>query len=209
MALTTCHFSKDHRQRTFLATLNAFYGVFRNDPSLENGRGTIKELKIEYFIVSMYLLLRHLRKLYVFGIAEKDVFRAFLIDFHKRWRDRHEKDNDILVFSDNRQHSSAEVATRDMILRQLFFEYVREKSHGMLTKDERRAFNESERISIYRRDEGLCQMCLQEGKAPVEARVPWRTYEADHVIPHSKGGATDIKNAQVLCAYHNSKKGAA
>ena len=41
----------------------------------------------------------------------------------------------------------------------------------MLDKDERRAFDEAERIAIYRRDEGLCGMCIEEGKPEVEARV--------------------------------------
>lgn len=78
----------------------------------------------------------------------------------------------------------------------------------MLTKDERRAFNESERIFVYRMDEGLCQACLEEGKPEVEARVPWREYEADHVVPYAKGGPTEVANAQVLCRYHNRQKGA-
>jgi hypothetical protein len=81
-------------------------------------------------------------------------------------------------------------------------------SHEMLTKDERRAFNEAERIAIYRRDNGLCQMCVAEEKPEKECRVPWSEYDADHVIPHSKGGKTEIENAQVLCRYHNQQKGA-
>ena len=32
--------------------------------------------------------------------------------------------------------------------------------------------------------------------------------EADHVHPHSRGGATAIHNSQALCAAHNTRKGA-
>ena len=78
----------------------------------------------------------------------------------------------------------------------------------MLTKDQRRAFNEAERIFIYRKDNGLCQQCLKEGKPEQEAFVSWGEYETDHIIPHSKGGRTDIENAQVLCRFHNRQKGA-
>lgn len=75
-----------------------------------------------------------------------------------------------------------------------------------ILKDEKRCFSEAERISIYRRDKGLCQMCLKEGKSEKEACVGWSEYEADHIITHAKGGPTTIFNGQVLCRYHNSRK---
>jgi hypothetical protein len=194
-----------HAKRV-LHNMSAFYHVFKDDPMLDETSG-IKELRIEYFIISVYLLLRHLLTHYVFDEMERDLFHSFVMDFHDRWRDRREDDNDILIFSDNRQQSAGEIAVRDRIIRQVFFEYVAEKGHKMLVKDDRRAFNEAERIRIYRRDEGLCQMCLNEGKSEQEARVSWNEYEADHVVPHAKGGRTDVDNAQVLCRYHNKQKG--
>lgn len=53
---------------------------------------------------------------------------------------------------------------------------------------------------------GLCQKCLQEDKEEREAVVSWREYKADHITPHSKGGKTEIENAQVLCRVHNRIK---
>ena len=38
--------------------------------------------------------------------------------------------------------------------------------------------------------------------------MPWEEYEADHIVPHSRGGETVPDNAQVLCRYHNRQKGA-
>lgn len=139
---------------------------------------------------------------------EKELFRDFVLSFHDRWKAGRETDTDILVFSDNRQQSKAETELRDRIVRQAFFEFAAEREHEMLTKDERRAFNEAERIFIYRRDNGLCQMCLDEGKPEREAVVSWSEYEADHVIPHSKGGPTTVFNGQVLCQVHNRRKSA-
>lgn len=191
-----------------LRHMREFYKAFKDDPMVTDGDG-MKELRIEYFIISMYLLLRHLLTYYVFGEAERALFRQFVIDFHTRWRAmRRDDDTDILVFSDNRQQTAGEIEVRDRIVRQLFFEYAAEKGHEMCTKDEQRAFSEAERIFIYRRDNGLCQDCLAAGKPEVEAVVPWAEYEADHVIPHSRGGRTVVENAQVLCRYHNAQKGA-
>jgi hypothetical protein len=191
-----------------LRNMRVFYEVFKDDPMVEDSGG-MREFRIEYFIISMYLLLHHLLTYYVFDDAERNLFYHFAIDFHSRWRSgQRETDTDILIFSDNRQQTSTEIQVRERIIRQVFFEYAAAKGHQMLTKDERRAFSEAERIQIYRRDNGLCQVCLAEDKPEKEAQVPWSEYQADHVIPHSKGGRTAVENAQVLCRYHNQQKGA-
>jgi len=190
-----------------LRNMRVFYETFKDDPMVDENSG-MKEFRTEYFIISVYLLLRHLLTYYVFDDAEKALFHEFVVDFHGRWRARREDDTDILVFSDNRQQTGGEIEVRDRIIRQIFFEYAIEKEHQMLTKDARRAFSEAERIRIYRLHNGLCQMCLDEGKPEREARVSWSEYQADHVIPHSKGGPTAVWNAQVLCQYHNAQKGA-
>jgi hypothetical protein len=190
-----------------LHNLSQFYDAFKDDPAVQEG-DQIPELSTEYFIISIYLLLRHLIRYYVFDTAEQQLFREFTYTYFQRWRRRKQTDTDVLLFSNSRQQSAGETQTRDFLIRQEFFEFVRKKGHDMLTKDKRRAFSEIERIAIYRRDEGLCQQCLAEGKSELEARISWSEYQADHVIPHAKGGATDITNAQVLCRYHNQQKGA-
>lgn len=193
--------------KAVLSALTLFADVFQDDPMFdEDGNGSVRELRTEYFIISAFLLLRHLRKHYVFAEQEQALFREFLIDFHERWKTKKEEDRDIVLFSDSRQQSAAEIENRHRIIRQAFFDYAKEHDVAILTKDDRRAFSEAERIAIYRRDNGLCQMCLQEGKPEKECRVPWSQYDADHVVPHSKGGPTTVENAQVLCAHHNRTK---
>jgi 5-methylcytosine-specific restriction endonuclease McrA len=66
--------------------------------------------------------------------------------------------------------------------------------------DPKREFDYFEKVVIYRRDKGICQLC---GK-----NVEWKDYEADHVYPHAKGGPTRIENGQVLCGSCNASKGA-
>jgi hypothetical protein len=199
-------FAGKPQAQSTLNTMKAFYDVFKDDPTVEDDGG-VKELRIEYFIISIYLLLRHLIAFYVWQDEEKRLFKDFVFAFHGRWKARREDDNDLLVFADHRQQTAADIEVRQRILRQVFFDFVADQNKTMLTKDDGRAFNEGERIQIYRNDEGLCQICLAEGKPAAEALVPWSEYEADHVVPHVRGGRTNPENAQVLCVYHNRSKG--
>jgi len=189
-----------------LGNMRAFYDVFADDPLRAEGEG-IPILKVEYFIISLYLLLRHLRAHYVFGETERMLFRDFAYDFYDQWRNDEEEDEDIQIFQNKRQQSAGEIATRQRITRQHFFEYVQRQGHEMVTKDEKRRFDEAERIRVYRQDGGLCQLCLDEGKPEGEAEVSWEEFEADHVTPHAEGGPTVVDNGQVLCRYHNRQKG--
>lgn len=200
-------FENDLLARKVLSNLDALYDVFKDDTMLKNG-GSIRELKREYIMLSLYLLIRHIKKYYVFGEEEKTLIRDFFLKFHERWQNPDDEDRDVLSFSEHRQQDQKNVEARHIIIRQLFFQYINEQKKQLTLKDEKRIFNEAERIAIYRRDKGLCQLCLQEGKNEKEASVGWLEYEADHIIPHTKGGPTAIFNAQVLCRYHNAIKGA-
>ena len=171
--------------KNVLSNLNTFYNIFKDDSMIDAENG-MKEFKREYVIISFYLLLRHLKKYYVF--------------------DKKEEDTDIINFISNRQQSVNNVQIRHRILRLIFFNYLSNNNLEIITKDNKRQFNEAERIKIYRRDDGLCQKCLEEGVSEKEAKVSWSDYEADHVLPHSKGGKTEVFNGQVLCKHHNRKK---
>jgi hypothetical protein len=189
-----------------LKVLNVCYEIFHNDPCIDEHSG-IQELRIEYFIISTVMLVRHLRKYYAFTKEQHGLFRRFIIAFHERWRNRHEDDRDILIFADNRQQSAVDLENRDRVMRQAFFEFLQKDHTELMALDGKRSFNEAERIRIYRTQDGLCQKCLGDGLPAEEARVSWSRYQADHIIPWIKGGRTDSWNAQVLCATHNAAKG--
>ncbi|MCP5381408.1 MAG: DUF262 domain-containing protein [Kordiimonadaceae bacterium] len=191
-----------------LKTLRLFYEIFKDDPMLDPSSG-IKELSVEYFIISIYVLIRHLRKYYVVDEKIKPVIRRFVYDFHIRWKTYDESaDTDLLTFSNRRQQGERDLETRDMILRQIFFQYLKDQKIELIEKDEKRAFSELQRIMIYRTGKGLCQECIREGQSEWESRVSWTDFQADHVIPHSKGGKTILENGELLCRYHNQSKGA-
>lgn len=203
-------FEDTHEARATLKTLRIFYEIFKDDPMLDSKSG-IKELSsAEYFIVSIYSLIRHIHSYYVINEDTKAMVREFVHKFYTRWSkpSGSEEDKGILNFRDNRQQGEREFETREMILREIFFEYLRDKDVKLIAKDTKRTFTELERIIIYRKGKGLCQQCLRDNKSEDEARVSWSNYQADHVVPHSKGGQTVLNNAELLCKMHNQIKGA-
>ncbi|MCZ7616634.1 MAG: HNH endonuclease [Ignavibacteriaceae bacterium] len=167
----------------------------------------MKEFSREYIIISFYLLIRHLKKYYLVDDKIKKSIYDFLFKFYKRWQAQKDTDIDITTFTSHRQQSQNDLETRDRILRQLFFEYLSNKKIDLSQLDMKRTFNEADKIKIYRDNEGLCQLCLKEGKSDKEATVSWKEFEADHILPHSKGGKTEPWNGQALCRTHNRRKG--
>lgn len=192
--------------KEILKTLDVFYSIFKDDPAVSNESG-IKELSVEYYIISWVLLIRHLRKYYAIDKTHYALIRKFQSDFYQRWKSHSDDDKDILLFSDNRQQAQSDLEIRHRILRSAFFEYLKGNNGEIKNLDGRRFFDELERIQIYRKSEGLCELCLREGKPKEEAVVPWSNYEADHIMPWIKGGKTSIENARVLCKYHNASEG--
>jgi len=173
-----------------------------------DSRSGIKELSVEYFIISVYLLIRHLSNYYVMNDESKIIIREFIYDFHRRTKSAEAATNmNLLTFSNRRQQGEHDVETRDIIVRQEFFEYLKKNNKEIIEKDSKRAFTELERIIIYRDGKGLCQECLREGKSENESKVSWSNYQADHVVPHAKGGRTSLDNSELLCSHHNQSKG--
>lgn len=200
-------FENNEISKNCIRNLNLFYDVFKNDPMFDEETG-IKELSREYIIISFYLLIRHLKKFYVIGDEEKTFINKFFFSFYERWTKGDQNDFDIVVFSNNRQQSQNNLQERDIILRQIFFDFLIEQNAAFTMLDNKRLFNESEKIKIYRRDNGICQQCIKEGKSEKESQVSWTEYQADHIFPYAKGGQTIIDNGQVLCTYHNVRKSA-
>lgn len=189
-----------------IKTLKLISDVFKSDTSIQNGE-SVPELKVEYFIISVYTLISHLRKHYVMNEDVKSKIQEFIHYFHAKWKSFDERvDTDMLSFSNHRQQGESDLKIRDRIIRQSFFEYIDSVGFSVLTKDTNRNFNEYQRIKIYRDYDGQCQQCLREGRDIKEAEVSWSEFQADHIFPHSRGGKSELHNAELLCAYHNRKK---
>lgn len=70
-----------------------------------------------------------------------------------------------------------------------------------------RTFNEKDKIVAFNKQlfkdtgKATCPKCNDETKL-----FTIKEMEADHIIPWSKGGKTNIENCQMLCKYHNGVK---
>ena len=202
-------FEEKKEAKQVIANLRLFFEIFKNDPAIKKTGDKIKELSVEYFIMSMYMLVRYLRQIYVMDDDTKKATKEFIYYFYQRWKTFDDStDRDLLIFCNRRQQGEKELEIRDSIVRQIFLEYLREKNYEFTEKDGKRAFSELERVIIYRRSHGKCKQCLDEGKSENEAQVSWSDFQADHIFPHSRGGKTNLENAELLCRMHNQIKGA-
>ena len=72
----------------------------------------------------------------------------------------------------------------------------------ILTRNEKylsiRAFTESQKLSVYERQQGVCPHCGEIFKIEM--------MEADHITPWHEGGKTTIENCQMLCRDCNRRK---
>jgi 5-methylcytosine-specific restriction endonuclease McrA len=68
--------------------------------------------------------------------------------------------------------------------------------------DPQRQFSAMQRQEIWMRSNGHCVAC---GRHLGES---WRSpnWHADHIVPHSRGGRTEIINGQSLCQPCNNRK---
>jgi hypothetical protein len=186
-----------------LKTLDSLYQIFSDDPSVRKN-GVVPELDREYLIISTYLLARRLiNENWNFKSEHYSTFRNFVYDFYQRWRKNEEEDNEMRTFRENRRQDKRGIEIRDQLITKWFFEFYPD-----LDKlDPQRSFTYSQRIAIYRKNQGICQACKDEGLSDDLATVPWNKFDADHFKAHSKGGFTTIKNGQVLCQKHNRSFG--
>src|SRR5215211_3393952 len=69
----------------------------------------------------------------------------------------------------------------------------------MKSVDARRLFSPSQRRALYWAANGKCEECGTE--------LDPKNWHADHDLPYSKGGATDVINGRALCPSCNLAKG--
>lgn len=160
-----------------------------------------------YNVVSLYTLTSQLLEKYVVKGREKEL-RDWFIGFeaYRRKQSKLPEDADavnpeMVIYHEKISHSTD---SKDSIewRHEFLMENLLEAIPDIELKDPRRDFTQEQRLAIFRRDKGICQLKIKcNGK-----KCEWDNWEADHVTPWSEGGKTVVSNGQVACPECNKAK---
>ena len=167
-----------------------------------------KTPELERFsVISLYGLVSHCLEKYVIQKRHEDL-RNWFLSFETTRRaeeikPQDQRDAELLAYKERTSHSTDaqdSIQWRHDFLLRKFFEAVPD----VLQKDDQRLFTHEQRLAIFRRDGGICQIKLRCDGSKCE----WDAWEADHKGPWSQAGKTTVENGQVACLACNSAKGA-
>lgn len=160
-----------------------------------------------YNVITLYCIVSELLRQYVISETQPKLHDWF-IEFEQR---RHaeaakpedEADPEWITYQNKVSHSTDAADSirwrMEFLMRNLLETYP-----DLSQKDEQRDFTHIQKLAIYRRDKGICQLKIKcEGE-----KVAWDNWHCDHIVPWSKGGKTTVANGQVACSSCNCSKGA-
>ena len=168
---------------------------------------TEKTPKLERFsVVSLYALVSHCLEKYATQ-GRQDALRTWFIQFESMRAAQDQlpvdkADPEIMAYKERTSHSTDaqdSIQWRHDLLLRKFFEVVPDIEQ----KDNQRLFSHEQRLAIFSRDGGLCQVRTKCHRAKCE----WDAWQADHKIAWSQGGKTTVENGQVSCQECNASKG--
>jgi len=156
-------------------------------------------IKYNSDFISLYLLAKYLVENYAFDskIGLKDFFLDFLVRVSKAESSENESDAPYLDYATYRKTSADSrnsIKKRFDVILSKFLEF----NQALIPKDSNRSFNYWEKLAVYHRDRGICQICGR--------KTPFGEGTVDHKIPYSRGGKTTIENGQWACIECNLKK---
>ena len=183
-------FDNDSKEaRAFLSTCNKLHGLFEGKPKL-----------VGHYLIHLFLFVNQLMEEYVSGWESQLATKWHEFDSRRQQAAKDIKEDRVGEFNryyyryGQRTQTQSDNATT-IRLRHVFF--VEEMLELLNPKklDEKRVLSNFERQTVFFRDEGICQWSRMKGHP---RRVLWNEAEIHHVIPHSKGGKTDIRNSALV-----------
>jgi hypothetical protein len=161
-----------------------------------------------YNVIALYCVVAEFRRQYVWAEVEPH-FQTWFLEFEKERREQEmmADDDDSLdpewrSYKEKISHSTDAADSiryrMDIMLRRLLQRYP-----TLSRKDNQRDFTSQQRLAIFRRDGGHCQIRMKcHGD-----KVTWDDWHCDHHVPWSKGGQTTVDNGVVACTACNLCKG--
>jgi hypothetical protein len=159
-----------------------------------------------YSVISLYALVSQCLETYVMQ-GRQDALRTWFIQFEgsraaQESLPADKADPELLAYKERTSHSTDaqdSIQWRHEFLLRKFFEAVPDIEQ----KDNQRLFSHEQRLAIFRRDGGICQVRLRcQG-----VKCEWDAWQADHKVAWSQGGRTTVENGQVACPECNAAKG--
>lgn len=159
-----------------------------------------------YNVISLYCVIAELLQNYVIDDIKPNLFDWF-IGLEEKRREEEQKPEDSadaewISYKDKISHSTDSAdsikSRMDFMLRNLL-----ETNPQIRRKDNQRDYTYLQKLAIFRRDKGACQLKLK----CVGDKLTWDNWHCDHKTPWSKGGQTTVENGQVSCSVCNLSKG--
>jgi hypothetical protein len=160
-----------------------------------------------YNVITLYCVVSSIMEQFVI-VEIKNVLHDWFLDFEKTRKEEEAKGEDEaspewVSYKEKISHSTDASDSIKFRLDYLLRDILR-KNPKLSRKDNQREFNHAQKMVVYRRDEGKCQLKL---KCSGE-KLGWDNWQCDHIKPWSRGGLTVVDNGQVSCPTCNGSKGA-
>ncbi len=161
-----------------------------------------------YNVVNLYCIASFLIEHYVFKDFAEPLAKWFVkFEIERHANDKKDEEEQLISLLKYRSLIKSSGDTKEyiearlkMLKERFFLEYPDIKKIDPI-----RGFNDKERLEIYGRDEGRCQLKI---KCNGEEKLDWNNgWHADHKISHTNGGKTTVSNGQVACPECNLSKG--
>ena len=159
-----------------------------------------------YNAVALYCVSAELLASYVRPEFEP-VFLDWFLDFERRRREQEalsedEAEAEWVQYKEKISHSTdSEDSIRwrmDFMLKDLLLRHP-----GLTLKDTQRGFTDQQRLAVFRRDGGECQLRIHCGGE----KLRWDDWHCDHRVAWTHGGKTTVENGQAACTACNLAKG--
>ena len=164
------------------STLNALNKIFPTKSKALNRVPTI----------NLYILISYIIKTHKL----KDEFYQEFYDWYMETEPIRLNNPEYQLYMQSSANSISSIEGRIKILLLEFYEKF--PSMSIYKLDPKRIFDDQQKLEIYGRDKGICQIGFEQ--------VSETNWHADHKIPWIKGGMTTVDNGQVLCIRHNLSK---